>query len=166
MHRYPLHFSFERHKLQLSTTFYSQVMKKSTKISYNGYGRTNEPLSIFMMTLSNFIESTCALFCSILYKMKYFLFKPINHYTFYTMKSKDVQDIVFSKYRDGDTLTKIFRDLSDEVGLAIIKRCCQMICQFGSIKLPSRSGRPRIVRTNENIRKVNNRLGRKERVST
>ena len=67
------------------------------------------------------------------------------------MTSKDVQDIVLSKYRDGDTPIKIFRDL---VGLATIKRWCQMILQFGSIKLSSSSDRSRIVRTNENIRKV------------
>ena len=69
-----------------------------------------------MVTLTNFIESTCAFMCSILYQLKYFLFKPINHYTLYTMTSKDVQDIVLSKYRDGDTLIKFFPNLNDGVG--------------------------------------------------
>ncbi|CAF2066189.1 unnamed protein product [Rotaria magnacalcarata] len=69
------------------------------------------------------------------------------------MKSKDIQDIVLSKYRNGDTPTKIFRDLSGGVGLATVKRWCQMIRQYGSIKLSSPPGRLRIARTSENIRK-------------
>ncbi|CAM4980305.1 unnamed protein product [Rotaria socialis] len=81
------------------------------------------------------------------------------------MKSKDIQDIVLSKYLNGDTPTKIFRDLSGGVGLATIKRWCQMIRQYGSIELSSPPGRPRIARTSENIRKVKNRCRRKRRVS-
>ena len=91
-----------------------------------------------------------------------FLFKPINHHTFYTMKS---EDIALSKYRHGDSSTRIFLDLNAGVGLAIIKRWCQMIRQFGSIKLSSPSGHPRIMRTNENIRKLKNRLCCQGRVS-
>ena len=56
--------------------------------------------------------------------MKYFLFEPINHYTFCAVKSKGVQDIVLSKYRDGDTSTKIFRHLNAGVGLVTIERWC------------------------------------------
>ncbi|CAM4772621.1 unnamed protein product [Rotaria magnacalcarata] len=70
------------------------------------------------------------------------------------MKSKDIQDIVLSKYLNGDTPTKFFRDLSGGVGLATIKRWCQMIRQYGSIELSSPPGRPRIARTSENIRKI------------
>ncbi|CAM4836603.1 unnamed protein product [Rotaria magnacalcarata] len=81
------------------------------------------------------------------------------------MKSKNIQDIVLSKYRNGDTPTKIFRDLSGGVGLATIKRWCQMIRRYGSIKLSSSPGRLRIARTSENIRKVKNRCRRKRRVS-
>ncbi|CAF2046656.1 unnamed protein product [Rotaria magnacalcarata] len=81
------------------------------------------------------------------------------------MKSKDIQDIVLSKYLNGDTPTKFFRDLNGGVGLATIKRWCQMIRQYGSIELSSPPGRPRIARTSENIRKVNNRCRRKRRVS-
>ena len=80
------------------------------------------------------------------------------------MKSTDVQDVVLSKYRNGDTPTKIFRALNGGVGLATTKGWCQMIFQFGSIGLTSPSSRPRIVRTNESIRKVKNRLCRKGRV--
>ncbi|CAF1494370.1 unnamed protein product [Adineta ricciae] len=81
------------------------------------------------------------------------------------MKSKDVQNIVLSKYQNGDTPTEIYRDLNGGVGLATIKRWCQMIRRSGGIKLASPPGRPRIVRTKENIRKVKNRLRRKKRVS-
>ena len=81
------------------------------------------------------------------------------------MKSKDVQDIVLSKFRDGDTPTKIFRDLNDGLGLATTKRWCQIIRQVGSIRLSSLSCPPRIVRTNENIRKVKNCLRRQGQVS-
>ena len=38
------------------------------------------------------------------------------------MKSKDVQDIVLSKYPDRDTSTKSFRHLNGGLGLATIKR--------------------------------------------
>ena len=40
-----------------------------------------------------------------------------------------------------------------------------MIRQFGSVKLSSPSDRSRIVRTNENIRKVKNRFCSQERIS-
>ena len=63
------------------------------------------------------------------------------------MKSKHIQGIILSKHRDGDTSTKVFRDLNGGVGLTTIKNWCQMIRQFGSIKLSSLSGRSRIVRT-------------------
>jgi hypothetical protein len=38
------------------------------------------------------------------------------------MKSKDLQQVVFRKYEDGDGPTKIFRDLNGSLGLATIKR--------------------------------------------
>ena len=49
------------------------------------------------------------------------------------MKDKNHQNILLSKYRNGDTVTKIFHDLNDRVGLRIVKRWCQMIHQSGSI---------------------------------
>ena len=49
------------------------------------------------------------------------------------MKSKDLQQVVFRKYEDGDSLTKIFRDLNGSLGLATIKRWCKMIRETGSI---------------------------------
>ena len=38
------------------------------------------------------------------------------------MKSKDLQNIVFSKYCKSDGSTKIFRDLARELSLETIKR--------------------------------------------
>ena len=38
------------------------------------------------------------------------------------MKSKDLQQVVFRKYEDGDSPTKIFRDLNGSLGLATIQR--------------------------------------------
>ncbi|CAF2138385.1 unnamed protein product [Rotaria magnacalcarata] len=69
------------------------------------------------------------------------------------MKSKDLQNIVLSKYQHGDTPTKLFRDLNGGIGLRTIKRWCPMILQSGSITLSSPPGCPRLVRTKENIRK-------------
>ena len=51
------------------------------------------------------------------------------------MKDENLQNILLSKYRNGDTDTKIFRDLNDRVGLRTVKRWCQMIHQSGSITL-------------------------------
>jgi len=81
------------------------------------------------------------------------------------MKSKDLQKIVLSKYQNDDIPTKIFRDLNGGIGSRTIKRWCQMIRQSGSIELSSPPGRPRLVRTKENIQKIKHRLRRKKRVS-
>ena len=81
------------------------------------------------------------------------------------MKSKDLQNVVLSKYQNGDTPTKIYHDLSGAIGLRTIKRWCQMIHQTGTISLSSPPGCPRLVRTKANIKKVKDRLRRKSRVS-
>ncbi|CAF3950860.1 unnamed protein product [Rotaria magnacalcarata] len=81
------------------------------------------------------------------------------------MKSKDLQNIVLSKYQNGDTPTKTFRDLNSGIGLRTIKRWCQMILQSGSTTLSSPPGCRRLARTKGNIRKVKSRLRRKKRVS-
>ncbi|CAF1564073.1 unnamed protein product [Rotaria magnacalcarata] len=77
------------------------------------------------------------------------------------MKSEDLQNIVLSKYQNGDTPTKNFRDLNGGIDLRTIKRWCQMILQSVSITLSSLPGCPRLARTKGNIRKVKNRLRRK-----
>ena len=82
------------------------------------------------------------------------------------MQSKDLQNIVLSKYQNGDTPTKIYHDLSGVTGLRAIKQWCQMICQTGTINLSSLPGCPRLVRTKANIKKVKDHLRRKSRVST
>ncbi|CAF3919686.1 unnamed protein product [Rotaria magnacalcarata] len=69
------------------------------------------------------------------------------------MKSKDLQNIVLSKYQNGDTPTKNFRDLNGGIGLRTVKRWCQMILQSGSITLSSPPSCPRLTRTKGNIRK-------------
>ena len=60
------------------------------------------------------------------------------------MKSKDLQNIVLSKYQNGDTPTKIYHDLNGGLGLTTIKRWCQMIRRTGSIELSSPPGGPLI----------------------
>ena len=82
------------------------------------------------------------------------------------MKSKDLQNIVLSKYQNDDAPTKICRGLNGDISLVTVKRWCQMIHRTGSIELSGTHGGPRIVRTKENILKVKNRLRRKTGVST
>ena len=81
------------------------------------------------------------------------------------MKSKDLQNIVLSKYQNGDAPTKISRDLNGGINLVTVERWCQMIRRTGSIELSGTHSGPRIVRTKENILKVKNRLRRKTGVS-
>ena len=70
------------------------------------------------------------------------------------MKSKDLQNVVLSKYQNGDTTTKTHRDLNGGIGLRTIEWWCQMILQSGSIKLSSPPGGPRFARTKGNVQKV------------
>ena len=84
---------------------------------------------------------------------------------FEKMKSKDLQNIVLSKYQNDDARTKICHDLNGGISLVTVKRWCQMIRRTKSIELSGTYGDPRIVRTKENILKVKNRLRRKTGVS-
>ena len=77
------------------------------------------------------------------------------------MKSKDLQKIVLSKYQNGNTSTKIYRDLNGGLGLTTIERWCQMIGGSGSIQLSSALGGARIIKTKANIQKIRTRLRRK-----
>ena len=81
------------------------------------------------------------------------------------MKSKDLQNVVLSKYQNADTPTKIYHDLSGAISLRTIKQWCQMIRQAGTISLSSPPVYPRLVRTKANVKKVTDRLCRKARVS-
>ena len=74
------------------------------------------------------------------------------------MKSKDLQQVVFRKYEDGNSPTQIFRDLNGSLGLATIKRGCKMIRKTGSIQLSTPPGGPRFARTSKTIQKVKHKL--------
>ena len=74
------------------------------------------------------------------------------------MKSKDLQQVVFRKYEDGDSPTKIFRDLNGSLGLARIKRWCKMIFKTGSIQLSTLPSGPCFARTSKTIQKVKHKL--------
>ena len=74
------------------------------------------------------------------------------------MKSKDLQQVVFRKYEDGDSPTKIFRNLNGSLGLATIKRWCKMIRETGSIQLPTPPGGLRFARISKTIQKVKHKL--------
>ena len=77
------------------------------------------------------------------------------------MKSKDLQNVVPSKYQNDDTPTKIYRDWSGAMSLRTIKRWYQMIRHTDTINLSSPPGCRRLVRTKANIKKVKDRLRRK-----
>ena len=77
------------------------------------------------------------------------------------MKSKDLQNAVFSKYRNGDGPTKIFHELSGELSLETIKLWCKMIDTTGSINLAYSSDRLCILRTPGAIKKVKTRADAK-----
>jgi hypothetical protein len=69
------------------------------------------------------------------------------------MKSKDLQKVVLSKYKNGDSPPMMFRHLNGAVDLRTIGRRCKMIRETGSIDLSSPIGRPRVVRTEKMIEK-------------
>ena len=77
------------------------------------------------------------------------------------MESKDLQNIILSKYQNGDTPTKIYRDSNGERGLRTIEKWCQMIHQSDSITVSSPLNRAQLVRAIGNIRKVKHRLRQK-----
>ena len=83
-----------------------------------------------------------------------------------TMKSKDIQKVVKTKYENGDGPAKIYRDLAGTVSLPTIKLWIKMINTAGSITLSSPPGCSRTVRTRAAIVKVKKRLNQKKRVST
>ncbi|CAF4278574.1 unnamed protein product, partial [Rotaria magnacalcarata] len=58
------------------------------------------------------------------------------------MKSKGIQQVVKTKYGNGDEPMKIYRDLAGVVSLKTIKLWIKMINNTGSINLSSPPGRP------------------------
>ena len=82
------------------------------------------------------------------------------------MKSFDLREIVKCKHQNGDSVSKIFNDLSGVISLSTIKIWIKMLDGTGVIKLGKPPGRPRITRTKANILNVKQRLNRKKKVST
>jgi transposase len=82
------------------------------------------------------------------------------------MKSKDLQNLVLSKYTCSEGPTKIFRDLNGVISLATIERWCKMIREDGSINLNRCRGRTRTIRTKATIRKIKTRVDRGRRVTS
>ena len=82
------------------------------------------------------------------------------------MKGLDLQEIVKCKHQNGDSVSKIFNDLSGVTSLPTIKIWVKMLDETVTIKLGKSPGRPRIARTKANILKVKQRLNRKKKVST
>ena len=82
------------------------------------------------------------------------------------MKSKDLQNLVLSKYEYGDDAMKIFHDLRGVISRKTIFNWCKMIRETGSISMTTSSGRPRTIRTKTMVQKIKSRLKRKKRVSS
>ena len=82
------------------------------------------------------------------------------------MKSKDIQKLVLSKYKNGDSATKISHDLKGALSRTTTFEWCRMIRTTGSIQLSTPPGRHRLVRTKKMIQKVKRRLNRKKKLST
>ena len=102
----------------------------------------------------------------ILYKTGYFLLRSIESISFEKMKSKDMQTLVFTKYRNGDGPTQISHDLCGTISLSTIERWCKSVRETGGIALFKSTGRPRTIRTKESIQKVKNRLKQRKTVSS
>ena len=70
-------------------------------------------LSVFLVLKTHLVQfsfQNIRLF--VLYKNIYFVFHSNISCPQYKMKSKDLQQVVFRKYEDGDSPTKIFRHLN------------------------------------------------------
>ena len=67
------------------------------------------------------------------------------------MKSKDLQELVLSKYEKVEGPSEIFRYLNCALCLRTVKRWCKMIHETSSIELSTSPGRSRIIRTKESI---------------
>ena len=82
------------------------------------------------------------------------------------MKSKDLQQLVLSKYESGDTIPKIYRDLNGAISYDTVRRWCKMIEKTGAIQLSAPPGLLRIIRTKQMIQKAKNLLKCKKKVSS
>ena len=80
---------------------------------------------------------------SILYKIGYYFLNSITLILLVVMKSKDFQNLVLSKYQNGNGPTKSFRDLNGSVSLWTIEWWCKAVRDAGSINLSSPLDRQR-----------------------
>ena len=74
------------------------------------------------------------------------------------MKSKDIQNLVFSKFQKKEQPKKIFDDLNGTVGLRTIERWCKSFRETGSVDLKRSPVRPRTIRTKTTIEKVKRKI--------
>ena len=77
------------------------------------------------------------------------------------MKSKDIHNLVFSKFQEREQLKKIYDDLNGTVGLRTIKRWYKLFRETGLVDLKRPPGRPRTIRTKAVIQKVKRKMNRK-----
>lgn len=77
------------------------------------------------------------------------------------MKSKEIQNLVFSKFQKREQPKKIFDDLNGTVELRTIERWCKLFRETGSVDLKRPPGRPRTIRTKATIQKVKRKMNRK-----
>jgi hypothetical protein len=78
------------------------------------------------------------------------------------MKRKDLEKIVFSKYRNGDGPAKIHGDQHNGRPLNTVKRCFKMISETSAIELLNSLGYLRTIRTPAATEKVKHRMNRSE----
>ena len=103
---------------------------------------------------------------SIFYKIRYFPLNSITLILSVVMKSKHFQNLVLSKYQNGDEPTKSFRDFTSFVSLRLIERWCKAVRVTVSINLSSPPDRHRTIRTKGPIQKIKHRLERRKPVSS
>ena len=82
------------------------------------------------------------------------------------MKSKDLQNLVLSKYSNGDGTTKIFRHLNGATGLSTIEWCCRGIREVSTIDLVNPRGCSRTIRTKAAIQQIKRQLNRRKSLSS
>ena len=70
------------------------------------------------------------------------------------MKSKGLQKIVLSKYQNGDTPTRIYRDLNSAIGLRTIEKWRKITYRSGTVTVSNPPGCSRLTRTKENIQQI------------
>ena len=81
------------------------------------------------------------------------------------MKSKDLQKLVLSKYKAGQTPKKIFEDLNGAVNYPTVKQWCKMIRETGVMGLSKPSGCHRTVRMKATIQKIKRKSKGGNRIS-